>query len=283
MNNTNSPELNIPEGTIIAETLLHIFNYEKLSELYSFLHDKDPIFVIDSIFSQLDLEYLIPEDDLKNIPSDGAFITVSNHPYRGIDSMILYKIVAEKRKDFKILASFLLHRIEPLRDIVIPVNTHETEFVKSSYPGIKQAINHLKDGHSIGIFPTGDNTEPIKSSRVILDNIWQPAALKFIKNSHIPVIPVYFHGTNSRLIYMMGKIHPMLRQTKLPSELLHKGNRNIKVRIGSPITVQEQSGFEDIMHFGQYLRARASSLGSAIQVTKSSMQRTRHGYLSLNL
>ncbi|MBK8884090.1 MAG: lysophospholipid acyltransferase family protein [Bacteroidales bacterium] len=276
MNNTNSPELNIPEGTIIAETLLHIFNYEKLSELYSFLHDKDPIFVIDSIFSQLDLEYLIPEDDLKNIPSDGAFITVSNHPYRGIDSMILYKIVAEKRKDFKILASFLLHRIEPLRDIVIPVNTHETEFVKSSYPGIKQAINHLKDGHSIGIFPTGDNTEPIKSSRVILDNIWQPAALKFIKNSHIPVIPVYFHGTNSRLIYMMGKIHPMLRQTKLPSELLHKGNRNIKVRIGSPITVKEQSGFEDIMHFGQYLRARVYSLGSAIEVKKFSMQRTRH-------
>ncbi len=68
----------------------------------------------------------------------------------------------------------------------------------------------------------------------------------------------------------------MLRQTRLPSELLHKGNRNIKVRIGSPITVKEQSGFEDIMHFGQYLRARVYSLGSAIEVKKFSMQRTRH-------
>ena len=183
MDYSNTSELNIPEGTIIAETLLHIFNYEKLSELYSFLHDKDPLFVIDALFDQLDLNYLIPEEDLKNIPANGPFITVSNHPYRGIDSMILYKIVAAQRKDFKILGSFLLHLIEPLRNIVIPVNTHETEFVKSSYPGIKQAINHLLAGHPVGIFPTGDTTEPIESSRVILDNIWQPAALKFIKKS----------------------------------------------------------------------------------------------------
>jgi putative hemolysin len=272
MHNSNSSELHIPEGTIIAETLLHIFNYNKLSELYSFLHDKDPVFVIDSLFSELDLKYIIPESDLKNIPADGAFITVSNHPFRGIDSMILYKIISEHRKDFKILASYLLHQIEPLRDIVIPVNTHETTFDRSSYAGIKLALNHLEGGNSIGIFPTGEAIAPIESSRVMLDNIWQPAAVKFLKNSHVPLVPVYFHGTNSRLIHIMGKIHPLLRQTKLPYELRHRSSKTISVRIGSPITVKDQSEFEDLSQFGRYIRARVYSLGSTLEVRKFSFK-----------
>jgi putative hemolysin len=280
MDNPNSSELNIPEGTILAETLLHIFNYNKLSELYSDFHDRDPLFLINSLFSLLDLKYVFPDIDLKNIPREGPFITVSNHPFRGIDSMILFKILSEYRKDFKILASFLLHRIEPLREIVIPVNTHETTTnTKSSYSGIRQAIDHLKSGHCIGIFPTGETSAPIESSRVILDNIWQPEAVKFIKNSQVPVIPVYFHGTNSRMIHIMGKIHPILRQTQLPSELLHRNNRTVKVRIGSPLIVKEQNEFEDTDYFGKYLRARVYSLGSAIEVRKFTGERLKRKIL----
>lgn len=275
MDNSNSSELNIPEGTILAETLLHIFNYNKLSELYSAMHDKDPLFLINTLFDLLNLKYLVPEYDLKNIPADGPFLTVSNHPFRGIDSMILYKILSEHRKDFKILASFMLHQIEPLRDIVIPVNTHEIATIRSPYSGIKQAINHLREGHCAGIFPTGETTAPIESSRVILDNIWQAEALKLIKNSQVPVIPVYFHGTNSRMLHIVGKIHPLLRQTQLPSELSQRKNRTVKVRIGSPVSVKEQAEFEDVIYFGRYLRARVYSLGSAIEVRKSATRRLK--------
>jgi putative hemolysin len=276
MDNSNSSELNIPEGTILAETLLHIFQYNKLSELYSAMHDEDPLFLINTLFDLLHLKYLIPENDLKNIPADGPFITVSNHPFRGIDSMILYKILYEQRKDFKILGSFLLHQIEPLRDIVIPVNTHEISTnTRSSYTGLRQAINHLREGHCIGIFPTGETTAPIESSRVILDNIWQMEALKFIKNSQVPLIPVYFHGTNSRIIQFIGRINPLLRQTQLPSELLHRNNRTVKVRIGSPVSVSEQAEFEDLAYFGRYLRARVYSLGSAMEVRNFSSGRLK--------
>jgi len=266
---TNSANLNIPEGTIIAKTLLQIFNYNKLNKVYSEVHDKNPIVLINLLLDQLDLKYEIPEDDLKNIPADGAFITVSNHPYRGIDSMLLFKLLYEKRRDFKIIASFLLQKIEPLRDIIIPVNTYETsKKLKSSFSGIKEGINHIKEGHCIGIFPTGEVSAHIEVSKVILDEAWQSAALKFIKNAQVPVIPVYFHGTNSRLFHIVGKIHPLLRTVKLPSELLQKKNRTVKIRIGSPVSVKEQSEFKDIAQYGRYLRARTYSLGSALEVRK---------------
>jgi putative hemolysin len=265
----NAANLNIPEGTIIAETLLQIFKFNKLNKVYSEVHDKDPIILINSLLDQLDLKYEIPEEDLKNIPADGPFITISNHPYRGIDSMLLYKLICGKRDDFKIMASFLLQKIEPLRDIIIPVNTYETsKNLKSSFSGIKEGIKHIKGGHSIGIFPAGEVSAHIEDSKVIMDEAWQTAALKFIKNAQVPVIPVYFHGTNSRLFHIIGKIHPLLRSVKLPSELLHKKNRTVKIRIGSPISAKEQSDFKDIALYGRYLRARTYSLSSSLEVRK---------------
>jgi len=261
--------LNIPEGTILVETLLQIFKSDELKKVYEDMHDKDPIVLIDSLLDHLNLKFEISDEDFKNIPANGPFITVSNHPYRGIDSMLLYKIVFQKRSDFKIMASFLLKEIEPLREIIIPVNTFETiGGSRSSFAGIKEGINHLSDGSCIGIFPTGETSAPIEVSKVILDKEWQPSALKFIKNANVPVIPVYFHGTNSRLSYIIGKIHPLLRTEKLPTELLHKNNRTVKIRIGSPVSVKEQSGFNDIAQFGRYLRARTYSLGSALKVHK---------------
>ena len=261
--------LTIPEGTIIVKTLLQIFKYNKLNKVYSEAHDKDPIVLVDLLIEQLEINFDIPEDDLKNIPQEGSFITVSNHPYRGIDSMLLFKIIYQKRKDFKIMANFLLQNIEPLKNIIIPINTFEkSKYSKSSFSGIKEAIKHIRDGHCIGIFPTGEESGHYEVSKVILDKEWQNPALKFIKNAGVPVIPLYFHGTNTRWIHILGKINPILRSAKLPSELFNKKNKTIKIRIGTPVTVKEQSEFKDTSQFGRYLRARVYSLGSVLEVHK---------------
>jgi putative hemolysin len=263
------PDLNIPEGTLLGDTLLQMLKYNILNKVYSQAHDKDPLFLINSLLNELDLKYELPEEDLKNIPAEGAFITVSNHPYRGIDSMILYRIISQKRKDFRIMASYLLHQITSLREIVIPVNTFETAAsIKSSFAGIKEGIIHLKDGHPLAIFPVGEVSSQIEVSKIIVDKEWQNAAIKFIKNAGVPIVPVYFHGTRPRLSHIVGKVHPLLRTIKLPAELTQKKNRTVQVRIGSPITVKEQSDFENIFQFGKYLRARIYSLGSALKVKK---------------
>jgi putative hemolysin len=262
-----SDTLHIPEGPIIADTLLKTFNYYRLNKVYTETADKDPVNLINILLDHLDLKYEIPDEDLNNIPDKGPFITVSNHPYRGIDSMLLIKIISLKRKDLKIFGSYLLHEIEPLRDIIIPVNTYESDNRrKTSLAGIKEAITHLNQGHPIAIFPAGEQSTHMEVSQVIVDELWQTPALKFIRNSAVQVIPVYFHGTNSRMYHIMGKIHPLLRTANLPQELLKKKNRVVKVRIGSPLHVKEQAAFKDISQYGRYLRARTYSLGSAIEI-----------------
>jgi hypothetical protein len=93
----NPHDLYIPEGTIITDTLLHILKYKKLNQVYSSLHDKDPLLLINSLLDELELKYDLPEQDLRNIPDEGGFITISNHPYRGIDSCCFRRPHGRKR------------------------------------------------------------------------------------------------------------------------------------------------------------------------------------------
>lgn len=258
--------LNIPGGDIIAKALMQIFRYNKLNKVYSSSYDRDPVIFINSILEQLDIKYEIPDTDLENIPAEGPFITVSNHPFGGIDALILLKIMTAKRPDVKGMANFLLQKIDPLKEYVLPVNPFETfKDVKSSFRGLKEGLNYLKEGHIVIIFPAGEVSTYQSDTNLIIDREWQDSALKFIKTASVPVVPVYFHGTNSRWFHILGRVHPLLRTAKLASELFNKRNKIIKVRIGKPISVKEQSEFRDLARYGRYLRARTYSLGSKLE------------------
>jgi putative hemolysin len=263
----NNSDHSTPGGTTLTDKLLQFIKFKKLNKVFPDAYDKDPIELINSILEQLDLTMLLPEEDIKNIPREGAFIAVSNHPFRGIDSMLLFKLIYEHRIDFKIMANHLLQSIEPLRDVILPVNSYNhSNLEKSSFSGIRAGLNLLKDGHCIGVFPTDEDSKDWEAPNIILDREWKPEILKFIHNSNVPVIPVYFHGTKSRLSHIMSRINPiMLRNDQLPSELINKKKRTIKIRIGAPITLKDQSDFEDINQFGQYIRARVYSLGSSLE------------------
>ena len=260
------PPLSIPGGTILTDTLLQIFEYSLLNKVYSESTDNDPVKLINSLLDHLHIKIDIPDDDLKNIPSEGPFLAVSNHPFRGIDSMLLFKLLHEKRPDFKIMGSYLLWNIEPLKNIILPVNTYETRNeTRSSFSGVRLSLEHLRKGHCLGIFPTAEDSRHWEAPRIILDREWKPTALKFIKFANVPVIPVYFHGTKSRITQIIRRINPILPESELPAELVNKRRPTIKMRIGAPISLKEQSEFSDPEQFGRYLRARVYSLGSRIE------------------
>ena len=57
------------------------------------------------------------------------------------------KLMLEREPNFKIIANFLLHRIEPMKPYIMPVNPFENhKDAKSSVIGIKETLRHLSDG-----------------------------------------------------------------------------------------------------------------------------------------
>ncbi|HSD13776.1 MAG TPA: lysophospholipid acyltransferase family protein [Flavobacterium sp.] len=252
-------------GTFSGWLLMKALKISTLNKIYNRnKHLKDLEF-LNAILDEFQIKFEIPEEDLKRLPKDGAYITVSNHPLGGIDGILLLKLMLEREPNFKIIANFLLHRIEPMKPYIMPVNPFENhKDAKSSVIGIKETLRHLSDGKPLGMFPAGE-VSTYKDGQLVVDKPWEEGAIKVIRKAQVPVVPIYFHAKNSRLFYMLSKINDTLRTAKLPSELLTQKDRIIKVRIGKPISVAEQNEYESLDAYSDFLRRKTYMLANAFE------------------
>ena len=256
-------------GLWVAKIVLKILDIDKVNDIQSRYPDqKGPEFA-ETILKEVGVKYHIPEEDLARIPAEGGFITVSNHHYGSIDGLILNAAVGGKRKDYKLLTTFLLALIPGLRDGFLPVdNLSGGKADARSINGIRMALNHIADGGAIGFFPAGEvATWQSRKNRkeggrwTIQDKPWAPNITKLIKRTGLPVIPIWFDGTNSRTFHLLGLIHPRLRTIRLIHEMFNKRGRTVEVRIGEPITADEMAPME-IEELSWYLRGKCYSLSN---------------------
>lgn len=263
-------------GNFMGWTLMKALRISTLNKIYDRNKHLQGIEFLNAILDEFQIKFEIPEEDLKRIPKDGSYITVSNHPLGGIDGILLLKLMLEREPDFKIIANFLLHRIEPLKPYIMPVNpfeNHKNE--KSSVVGLKETLRHLSDNKPLGIFPAGE-VSTYKDDKLIVDKPWEEGAIKLIRKAQVPVVPIYFHAKNSTLFYLLSKINDTLRTAKLPSELLTQKKRTIKVRIGKPISVAEQNEYTSIEDFGEFLRKKTYMLSNAFQKPHGNILNTQN-------
>ncbi|WP_046743123.1 GNAT family N-acyltransferase [Kordia zhangzhouensis] len=252
-------------GTFIGWILMKVLRISDLNKIYDKHKHLDDLEFLNALLDEFQIKFEIPDEDLKRLPKDGAYITISNHPLGGIDGILLLKLMIEQRPDYKIIANFLLHRIDPLKPYVMPVNPFEDhKEAKSSIAGFKQSIKHLREGKPLGIFPAGE-VSTYKDGRLIVDKPWEEAAMKLVQKAKVPVVPIYFHAKNSRIFYRLSKISDTFRTAKLPSELLTQKNRVIKVRIGKPIPVKAQDEHENLSDFTEFLRKKTYMLSNTYE------------------
>ena len=252
-------------GTFFGWILMKVLKISTLNRIYKRNKHLSKLEFLDSILDEFQIKFEIPEEDMKRLPKEGPFITISNHPLGGIDGILLLKLMLEQRSDFKIIANFLLHRIEPLKPFIMPVNPFEDrKDVKSSVSGFKNAILHLREGSPLGVFPAGE-VSTYRDGKLVVDKPWEEAAMKLIQKAEVPVVPIYFHAKNSRLFYRLSKISDTLRTAKLPSELLTQKRRVIKVRVGRAISVKDQNEHASLSEFSEFLRRKTYMLSKTFE------------------
>ena len=255
-------------GTTFGWALMKILNLNTLNKIYDKNKHLKEIDFINALINDFEIKFEIPEEDLKRIPKTGPFITISNHPLGGVDGILLLKLLLDHRPDFKILANFLLQRIEPMKPYVMPVNPFERKKeLQSNLGGFKASLEHLKDGHPLGVFPAGE-VSTYRDGKLIVDKPWQEAAMKLIQRAKVPIVPIYFHAKNSKLFYRMAKMSDTLRTAKLPSEVLTQKQRLIRVRIGNPISVNAQDEYKTLEDFTNFLRTKTYLLANPFEKKK---------------
>lgn len=248
-------------GKTTASILLWLLGIQKLNMVYSRCYTNNSSEFVDRIFEDLKLQYSIDENDLKKIPKSGSFILIANHPFGGAEAIITLKLIKEIRPDFKYMANFMLDQIEPLKPYFIAVNPFETmKNLRSNITGLKLASKHIEEGKALGIFPAGEVSTYQKAEHKIADKEWPRSIMKFIKSQKVVIVPMFFEGQNSRFFHFLGKIHPLLRTIKLPSELLNKRKNIVNIKIGFPISVEKQDEIKNIECFSKYLRENTYGL-----------------------
>lgn len=252
----------------LASLLMEVMKINEVNLVFEKAeHLKGPTFV-DKVLQIIGVSVEFDEADLKNIPKKGAFIAISNHPYGGIEGLVLLKILSMVRPDSKLMANFLLKKIPNLSDYFIAVNPFENVEHSSSISGIKNTLELLRSGTPIGIFPAGEVSTFQLETQHITDKLWHPVVGKLIAKANVPVVPVYFHGNNGLLFNLLSFIHPTLRTAKLPSELFNKHGHKIKLRIGKPIMASELPYQHNSTRLLDFIRAKTYALGAGLENEK---------------
>ncbi|MCG2612215.1 lysophospholipid acyltransferase family protein [Flavobacterium sp. SM15] len=258
-------------GTFSGWLLMKVLRISTLNKIYNRNKHLTDLEFLNAILDEFHIKFEIPEEDLKRLPKEGPYITISNHPLGGIDGILLLKLMLEKEPNFKIIANFLLHRIEPMKPYIMPVNPFEThKDAKSSVIGLKETFRHLSDGKPLGMFPAGE-VSTYQDGKLVVDRPWEEGAIKVIRKAQVPVIPIYFHAQNSKLFYFLSKMNDTLRTAKLPSELLTQKDRVIKVRIGKPISVAEQNEHTTIEEYSDFLRRKTYMLSNVFEADNNKL------------
>ncbi len=252
-------------GTFLGWLLMKLLKISTINKVYNKHKHLKEVPFLNGLLDEFEIKFEIPEEDLKRLPKDGAYITISNHPLGGIDGILLLKLMLEQRKDFKIIANFLLQRIEPLKPFIMPVNPFEDhKDAKSSLAGFKNSIMHLRNGHPLGVFPAGE-VSTYRDGKLVVDKPWEESAMKLIQRAKVPVVPIYFHAKNSSLFYKLSKISDIFRTAKIPSEVLTQKRRVIKVRIGKPISIKDQEEHSTLATFTEFLRKKTYMLSNSFE------------------
>jgi putative hemolysin len=227
------------QNPLIFNIAFRASGFKKINTIFKnhFIGQKGIDF-IDNSFEKMDIKYVCPDNDLKNIPLAGPFIVISNHPYGFLDGLIMIRIFSERFPGFKTLSNYILTLFNPIKDYFIEVDPF-TSGHQQNVRGLKQAIDHVKAGNPLGIFPAGEVATYYGNKSYVDDKEWGTGSIRFIEKAGVPVIPMYFHGQNSKVFHLKGRINPFLRTISLPSEFLKKKGEEVFFRIGAPIKPDE--------------------------------------------
>ncbi len=179
-----------------------------------------------------------PEAQLAHIPKQGTVVVVANHPHGLVDGMIMAALIARVRPDFGILTREVLTGLdEAASSYLIPVPfPYDKDVQRKSMEMRARAMERLRAGGLICVFPSGAVASSQTAFGPVEEGAWSLFTAQMIRRSGATVVPVRFHGQNSRAYHIANRISATLRQALLLHEVVRTCNRSHRPVIGAPLT-----------------------------------------------
>lgn len=212
-----------------------------------------------ALLADLDIDFRIGGADRLEALPDGPFIVIANHIYGHVDGICLLDVIGHSRPDTKVMVNEMLTWIPGLAPNFIAVNptTAASKGVSgTSISGVKSALQQVRDGGPLCLFPSGAvaDLKPCEGW-ILSERDWQDAAVRLVRKARVPIVPVRFFDRNSRFYYSLGLVDYRIRFVRLFHEMFNKRGSRPRMGIGRTISVEEQEQYTDLQAFKAFLRS----------------------------
>ncbi len=192
---------------------------------------------------------------LENLPKDGRFTFVSNHPLGAQDGLGLAYILGPVYEGkIKFLVNDLLMYLKNISSFWVPIN--KTGSQARNFP---QQVNAAFNGDNhVVMFPAGLCSR--KRKGVIRDLEWKKTFITKSVQTQRDVVPIHFEGENSEFFYRLANINRMLgikfniAMLYLSDEMFKNTNKQFRVTIGKPIPWQTFDKSRTPTEWAQYVK-----------------------------
>ncbi|MEP7705486.1 lysophospholipid acyltransferase family protein [Paraglaciecola sp. 25GB23A] len=239
----------------IADKILGIHHLDNLYQQHQLLGLEKSQFAL-SLIQGLNLHLIGLEDFLAKIPKTGPLVIASNHPFGGIEGVILAWAIEQVRPDIKVMANKGLKIFPELSDYFIFTNPLlENDPINAA--SIRTCLKHLKKDGALLIFPASRVSYFHKDTKRIADHQWNRLVASLVNRSSANFVPVFVAGQNSPLFYRLGRLYYRLRMLMLPRELANKRDTRIEISSGYPVSSKDFKCESQLNLQAQLMRAQS--------------------------
>lgn len=205
------------------------------------------------VLAELQVQYEFPADEIQHLQQiKGPLIFVSNHPFGGVEAFIIIHLMGKIRKDYRLMANDLLHKVPELQNALVYLNpTRNMEEDKEIHQNpaaaiqVRKLVNYLNEGGLLGIFPNGESIDQKPLMASYPQQQWNPDIAHLISLTKATVVPIYFHGRSNFMYRLAGFLSAGLRKQLVAHEFLSEKGKKIDIRIGNKIPPNRIAEFKD--------------------------------------
>ena len=203
-------------------------------------------------------------EGLERLDPAGRYLFVSNHPFGGMDGMMLADELIGRFGDARVVVNDLLMHLEPLRPLWIPVNKHGAQ--SAAYA--RRYEEEFMGERPILTFPAGLCSRRIGGQ--VCDLPWKPNFLKKAYASQRQVVPVFVEGELSNFFYRVASLRKALvikfniEMLWLPDEMFSQGGKHFRIRFGEPLRMTELQAAGSLREQVEFVRKKTYFLKNSL-------------------
>ena len=237
----------------VVSYLKRIVHQDELNGFLRQAKDKTGVDFLKACLDFLDARLVVKGEE--NLPEDGLYTFVSNHPLGGQDGLALgYVLGTHYQGKVKYLVNDLLMNLHGLAPLCIPIN--KTGRQSRDFPRLVES-GFASDNQLI-MFPAGLCSR--RRNGVIRDLEWKKAFIVKSVEHRRDVVPIHFDGRNSNFFYNLANVCKALgikfniAMLYLADEMLKNRHKTFTITIGKPIPWQTFDKSKTPQQWAQYVK-----------------------------